>query len=140
MSWTKQEVQEAVQKVLTKAQEDAEFRKLVLTDVYAAVKEVSGKEVPREFKINIVDGTGYHATFILPEVRKSADELTETDLELVAGGSKFVDFLEDVGNGILDAASEVGNAVYTVGKDTLQTVRDVAINISKNPPDIHIGG
>src|SRR5690606_33845052 len=88
MSWSNEQIQETVKKVVEKAAADSQFRKMVLSDVYAAIKEATGREVPREFKINVVDGTGYHANIVLPEFRASADELTDTDLEMVAGGSK----------------------------------------------------
>lgn len=86
MSWTNEQIQEAVSKVVEKAAKDSEFRAKVISDVYAAVKEATGRDVPRDFKIQVVDGTGYHANIVLPEFRSSEDELTEADLETVAGG------------------------------------------------------
>ena len=107
MSWTKEEVKEAVTKVLEMAKQDEKFRERVLSDVYAAVKEVTGKEVPREFKINVIDGAGYHSTIVLPPVRKEADELTDTELEVVAGGGKVEDamrdFVKGAAEGIIDS-------------------------------------
>jgi len=88
MSWTQEEIQETVQKVADKAGSDAAFRQLALSDINTAVKEISGKEIPAGFKVNVIDGTGYHANIVLPEAKSSADELSETELESVAGGSK----------------------------------------------------
>jgi hypothetical protein len=102
MSWTKDEVKEATVKVLEKAKQDEKFRALVLSDVYAAVKEVTGREVPREFKINVIDGSGYHSTIVLPPIRKEKDELTDTELEVVAGGGKFDEGVKDLAIGIGD--------------------------------------
>lgn len=109
MSWTKEQIQEAVNKVMDKAERDHDFRELVLSDVYGAIKEVTGKEVPKEFKINVVDGTGYHTSIVLPEVRGAEDELTETDMEMVAGGSKAG--AEKFFYGVGDVAKDVGHAV-----------------------------
>lgn len=86
MSWSEEQIREAIALVKEKAGQDASFRKRVLTDVYEAVKEATGRDVPRDFKIQVVDGTGYHANIVLPEFRSSEDELTEADLETVAGG------------------------------------------------------
>lgn len=86
LSWTKEQFQETVVKVMEKAETDANFRERVLTDVYAAVREVTGNEMPEDFKINVVDGSKYDATLVLPEVKGVSEELTENDLEAVAGG------------------------------------------------------
>ncbi|SFF07921.1 NHLP leader peptide domain-containing protein [Paenibacillus algorifonticola] len=88
MSWTHEQFNETVHAVIAKANSDAAFRALAVSDIYAAIKAATGHEVPQQFKINIVDATGYHSTIVLPEVRDAADELTETELESVAGGSK----------------------------------------------------
>jgi hypothetical protein len=110
MSWTNEKVQEAAGKIVERASRDEEFRKLVLADPYAAIKEVTGLEVPREFKLQVVDGSGYHATVVLPEARGAEDELTDTDLEMVSGGSKdgAKDFFEGVGNLIYDSVLAAG--------------------------------
>ena len=90
MSWTKEQVQEAVTQIYKKATTDAAYRKRLLQDPYGAIKEVAGKEVPQSFKINVIDGTGYHANIVLPALRKQVDELTDTELEAVAGGMKDI--------------------------------------------------
>ncbi|PQP84167.1 hypothetical protein C0Q44_06110 [Paenibacillus sp. PCH8] len=119
MSWTEQQVTDTVNAVIAKANTDAAFRALAVSDIYAAIKEATGQEVPQEFKINIVDATGYHATIVLPEARGTEDELTETELESVAGGSKqgATDFFTGVGSIAEDAAraaigvgTNIGNA------------------------------
>lgn len=88
MSWTEEQIQNTVKAVMDKAASDTEFRALAVSDIYAAIQQETGLEVPREFKINAVDGSGYHSTIVLPAVRGEVDELTETELESVAGGSK----------------------------------------------------
>lgn len=124
MSWTNEQIQEAVSKVVEKAAKDSEFRAKVISDVYAAVKEVTGREVPKEFKIQVVDGTGYHANIVLPEFRASADELTDTDLEMVAGGSKdgATRFFEGVG-------SLVEDSVRTLVGATAKAIENSSINL-----------
>jgi len=109
MSWTQEEIQATVQKVTVKAGSDAAFRKLALSDINSAVKEVSGKEIPAGFRINVIDGAGYHANIVLPEAKSSADELSETELESVAGGSK-------------DGATRFFEGVGSLVEDTVRTV------------------
>lgn len=106
MSWTEEQIQDTVKAVMAKAASDKEFHALAVSDIYAAIQQETGQEVPREFKINTVDGSGYHATIVLPEVRGEADELTDTELESVAGGSKdgATRFFEGVGGIAEDAA------------------------------------
>jgi len=85
MSWTQQSFAAAVRQVVHKATSDTAFREQVLKDIHTAVKEVSGREVPQDFKINVVDGTGYHLTVVLPAFNPSG-ELSDQELEEVAGG------------------------------------------------------
>jgi len=85
VSWTAR-FQEEMAKVAERASQDAEFRRLAVSDPRAALKEVTGLELPSEFKLQVVDGAGYHATIVLPEMRGASDELSDEDLETVAGG------------------------------------------------------
>ncbi|MDF2667873.1 MAG: hypothetical protein K0R67_179 [Paenibacillus sp.] len=122
MSWTNEQVQETVASVIEKAGSDDAFRSLCLTDIYAAVKEVTGKEIPQEFKINVIDAKGYHANIVLPEAKSSSDELSETELESVAGGSKSGanDFFGTVGSIAEDAA----RTTIRVGEHAANTAID----------------
>jgi hypothetical protein len=119
MSWNNEEVQNAVTKVMEKAGSDAAFKQLCLSDIHAAVKEVTGQEVPAEFKINVIDGAAYHANIVLPAVKESADELSETELESVAGGSK---------SGANDFFGGVGGTI-TRTVDTLAENTNINVNI-----------
>ncbi|WP_341279233.1 hypothetical protein [Paenibacillus sp. FSL H8-0537] len=126
MSWNEQQVTDTVNAVITKANSDAEFRALAVSDIYAAIKAATGHEVPQEFKINIVDATGYHATIVLPEVRGAADELTETELESVAGGSKSGanDFFNGVGSIAENAANTAIRVGENIGNATADQIRN----------------
>jgi hypothetical protein len=85
-NWSKESVQEVVEKVFAKAAKDEKFRALCISNIQAAIKEVSGKEVPSNFKINVVDNTGYHMGLTLPPLQKADGELVDSELESVAGG------------------------------------------------------
>ena len=103
MSWTKEKVKEAFSKVYEKATTDAGYRQRMLADPYTAIKEVTGMEIPRAFKINVVDGSGYNTHFVLNELRTEDDELTESELETVVGGSKM-----EVASHIVEVEREFG--------------------------------
>lgn len=114
-NWSKESVQEAVNKVIEKASKDEKFRALCQTNIHAAIREVSGAEVPASFKINVVDNTGYHINVTLPPLQKADGELGDSELESVAGGSKSgaEDFFNDVGNAVVD----VGNTAVDVAQE-----------------------
>jgi hypothetical protein len=85
MSWTEQEVEKAFMEVKKKAMTDREFRSLLLTDPHRAIEQVTGKEVPSEFAIKVIESDpAYDMTFVLPE--KVTEELSDEMLDSVAGG------------------------------------------------------
>lgn len=83
--WTQEEVNTAIAKVGEKAATDKTFREMVLHNPNMAIKEVTGLEVPAGFKIAVIENMpGIDQTYVLPDFR--GGELTEDDLEKVAGG------------------------------------------------------
>jgi len=102
MSWTKEAVEEAVLQVGERAATDAEFRNLCVSNIHAAIQQVSGIEVPASFKIGVLDQSANQLNIILPAVVKEEDELLDSELESVAGGSKSgaTDFFNGVGSGL----------------------------------------
>ncbi|QHW32315.1 hypothetical protein GZH47_16875 [Paenibacillus rhizovicinus] len=103
MSWTKEAVEEAVRKVGARAATDLEFRSLCVSNIHAAIQQESGIEVPASFTIGVLDQSANQLNIILPPVAREADELLESELESVAGGSKAGanDFFSGVGSGAL---------------------------------------
>ena len=83
---TASEANEAVQKVLKKAGSDATFHALALSNPAAAVKEATGKDLPAGFKLRIVPTTDADLTLVLPDVQADSQELSDAELESVAGG------------------------------------------------------
>ena len=110
-NWTKESVQEVVNALVEKASTDEQYRELCKRDIYAAIKEVGGQEVPANFKINVVDNTGYHISITLPELQKANGELGESELENVAGGSKdgANRFFNGLGDVLTDAVSKIAS-------------------------------
>ena len=80
-----QEAQEQFQTVLTRSATDMEFRSLLLSDSRAALSQHFGREVPASINIVFVENKA-DATVVLPDVI-SESELSETELETVAGGT-----------------------------------------------------
>ena len=85
MAWTQQEINECINLCKQKAAADAEFRRKLLADPAAAVKEVSGKEIPAGFKIRILENDpAYDATFVLPPL--VSGNISDRELDEVAAG------------------------------------------------------
>lgn len=87
MHWTVEEIEKVMQEINEKVTIDMEFRKLVLSDPYKAVEQISGKEVPKGFNIRFIDNEGYHITHVLPDLQSPiGEELTDDELEQVSAG------------------------------------------------------
>lgn len=74
--------------ILEKAATDETFRKLCLTDVSSAFKDVTGHELPEGANFRFVESGNTNASegiFKLPPLQ--GEELTDEDLEKVAGGN-----------------------------------------------------
>ncbi|QHW32314.1 hypothetical protein GZH47_16870 [Paenibacillus rhizovicinus] len=106
MSWSKEAVEEAISKVGARAKTDLEFRSLCVSNIHAAIQQETGLEVPASFKIGVLDQSANQLNIILPPIAKEEDELLESELESVAGGSKSgaTDFFEGIAVGIVSVA------------------------------------
>lgn len=79
---------EKMQELLARSATDAGFRALLLSDPRAAVAEFRGvapDQVPETFNVRFVENRA-DATIVLPEFVDAAAELSDADLEAVAGG------------------------------------------------------
>lgn len=85
MEWNKDELEKALHAVKKKAMIDAAFRKLALSDAAAAVKEVAGKELPKEVCMKFIENDRAQMTIVLPDMLEG--EISEEDLNKVAGGT-----------------------------------------------------
>ena len=88
---TGEEILKLNNEALTKAHEDPEFKKLLLSDGNKAVKELTGKDLPIKYIVH--DSDEKHLVFVLPEVKSG--ELDESDLSGVSGGVKRVNNLSN---------------------------------------------
>ena len=80
------EVNSAVREVIKRAVVDPDFRQLAVRDSKAAIAKVSNKKLPEGMSIQFIDNYGKSVkTIALPDPIK-AQELTDEELEQVAGG------------------------------------------------------
>lgn len=86
MNWTQRQIDECIEACRKRAAVDAEFRRKLLADSAAAVKEVSGREIPAGFRIRVLESDpAYDATFVLPP--PAAGGVSDRELDDVAGGA-----------------------------------------------------
>jgi hypothetical protein len=83
---TSQEAEQAIQLIVKRAQTDSEFRQLCLSDPNAAAKLVTSKDIPEGFVLRFVENQGADLTVVLPDLINEQAELSDTDLDQVAGG------------------------------------------------------
>ncbi len=84
MSWTQEKIQETISQLQEKATSDASFRASLISNPNESIEKISGIQVPAGFKINVVDANEADLTIALPKMK--SDELSDSDLESVAGG------------------------------------------------------
>lgn len=83
---TQADANKAIQDVLKRAATDADFNSRALANPSAAVKEVTGKDLPTDFTLRFVANSGADLTIVLPDAVSSTEELSDSELEQVAGG------------------------------------------------------
>jgi hypothetical protein len=69
-----------------RAMTDAEFRALALRAPVEAVAAVSSEQLPPGFRLRFVENQGASMTIVLPDPVVAGTELTDGELEAVAGG------------------------------------------------------
>jgi hypothetical protein len=79
---------ELEQRVIRKSQEDPQFRASLLSDPKAALEQELGASVPAGLQVHVVEETPNSIYVVLPQAssRGSGGELSDQDLEAVAGG------------------------------------------------------
>jgi len=86
-SWTDDELWRAVQETLRRVSIDSDFKKLALSDGAGAVARVNPKPLPTGLVLKFVDNSGPLKVIPLPAPSFESEEITEAELEAVAGGS-----------------------------------------------------
>jgi hypothetical protein len=86
--WTLNEAQEIMEKASKRAATDPKFRSKLLSDPNAAVQEFAGKPIPPNIKVRALERQGYDVTLLLPDPVSKEGELSDVELEQVAGGGR----------------------------------------------------
>jgi hypothetical protein len=73
--------------VLSKAQKDADFRKKLVSDPRGVLR-AAGLKIPDSMQVKVVEDSANSRTLVLPP---PAGELSEAELEAVAGGKRWDD-------------------------------------------------
>lgn len=84
--WTDEEITRVGLAIKRKAMKDPEYRALALSNPNAAIAKVTSTPVPAGFKVKFVDNAGANYTVVLPDPVARVDELSDAELEQVAGG------------------------------------------------------
>jgi hypothetical protein len=84
--WSIDEAEQAIEQVVKRTMEDADFRQLALRDAHAALAKVNPKPLPAGYSVRFVDNAGASRTFVLPDPIPATAELSDAELEQVAGG------------------------------------------------------
>jgi hypothetical protein len=88
MGLTLQSWQHTLQTVYQRSVADAYFRQKCLSDPHGAVKEAGGLEMPKTARFRFVERVE-EIVYVLPPRRSAGDELTDAELDDVAGGMGF---------------------------------------------------
>ena len=76
------------QEIRVKSLKDAEFRQQLLANPKSAIEAAMGVNIPENLEIKVMEESANHLILtITPELSDSANELSEEQLEAVAGGS-----------------------------------------------------
>ncbi|PKK88463.1 MAG: hypothetical protein CVV64_18610 [Candidatus Wallbacteria bacterium HGW-Wallbacteria-1] len=115
-----------------KVWEDDDFKTKLLADPNAVISEVFGS-LPENLTIHMHENKGNTINFILPALN-ATDELSDGDLEMVAGGKGSIgdplDTVTDIAGtvydkiptGVFDVVSKVGDAALWVNDDAVDSI------------------
>ena len=77
--------QEVIQKIIARAADDSAYKQELINNPKAVLAQ-EGFNIPDDIKVTVLEETPTHFTVVLP-ITPKANELSESDLESVAGGA-----------------------------------------------------
>ena len=90
LDWTQEEAQRTLDEIKKRSATDPEFRALTLSNPNAAIAKVNPKKLPAGFQAKFIDNSGTTKSFVLPDPVARVEELSDAELEGVAGGDNNV--------------------------------------------------
>jgi len=72
-----------------KSVSDPNFRSQLLSDPVTAIAEHTGMDLPKGIKLRFIENNGAALTVVLPDM--FSEELSDSDLEGVAGGDAWIE-------------------------------------------------
>jgi hypothetical protein len=89
--------QHALDAVLTRASTDPAFRRELLTDPRTAIYQAFGVRIPPQLRVHFVEKSAdVDALIVLPDLRDPSGELSDRDLEAVAGGLEEANWADSI--------------------------------------------
>lgn len=83
---------QALERILSRAATDLEFRRGLLTDPKAAICDAFGITIPSTFRIKFIErGPDIDALVVLPDLKTDDRALSDSELEQVSGGVDVYD-------------------------------------------------
>ena len=80
--------QRLLDEIMRRASEDTSFRTFLLSEPKEAIYQTFGVRVPLNFRVQFIEkGADIDALVVLPDMARTNDELTDDDLDAVAGGT-----------------------------------------------------
>src|ERR1700735_2935844 len=110
-SMTKRDLEVAL---VEKCWKDPEFKKQILADPKGMLERHIGKKLPGDLKIFVHEENAETLHFSLPPAPTNATELSDEDLEKVAGGTEVIAVLSVTVSAALTIIGSVGGVAATV--------------------------
>ncbi len=84
--WSEEEIYRTLEEIRKLSIIDSEFRQLALSHPAAAVATVTDIPLPAGYQVQFIDNSGPIKSFVLPDPVNDVEELTDVELEAIAGG------------------------------------------------------
>jgi hypothetical protein len=92
------------------ATENPDYRKALLKDPKAVIQEQFQVKIPDRVNVKVVQETSDTSYVILPQLLQAGAQLSDSDLEAVAGG--FLDKTANCEEGLLSTVVEINASLF----------------------------